>query len=359
MHKKQTLTFAGIGLFGTAALLAGCGGSSFSKNTFGNYPNTLPYAYGLEPIAYYGAANAAGNQAAIEGSGLQAASGGQAFITGNTAFVVVGTNPDASILPTVSDPNGTKTLPTAFSAKGQYVDAVNQTGLAIAPVTAVPAGTSVIFRAAIANGVSNNAAAGITGATLTSTDTQLASIAGITAGLPMSLNIVGGAFSNATYSTGTNGTDAPFTIPASTNAGLHTVAVTVADSATRATATTFIFPVVTPSTVCLFAQNVTADGQTVAEGKTATVTPITPGDTVTIDGAAGTGTYPATYKPNVADPQGTVVFFIAPGTHTLVDTTPVAAIPAKGTAPAVPATTLVTTQTITIPATAAGTTIIQ
>ena len=175
----------------------------------------------------------------------------------------------------------------------------------------------------------------------------------------MSLNVVKGAFANATYSTGTNGTDAPFTLPASTSAGLHTVVTTVTDSAARSTATTFIFPVVTASTVCLFAQNVTADGQTVASGKTATITPITPGDAVTIDGAAGSGTYPTGYKANVAVPQGTVVFFLAPGTHTLVDVTPVAAVPAKGTTPAVPATTTTTTQTIVIPATAAGTTIIQ
>ena len=57
MHKKQTLALTGIGMTGAAVLLAGCGGNSFSKNTFGNYPNTLPYIYGLEPIAYYGAAN--------------------------------------------------------------------------------------------------------------------------------------------------------------------------------------------------------------------------------------------------------------------------------------------------------------
>ena len=115
------------------------------------------------------------------------------------------------------------------------------------------------------------------------------------------------------------------------------------------TSTTFIFPVVTPATVCLFAQNITADGQT----GTPVATPIGAGDTVTIDGAAGTGTYPAGYTATKADPQGTVVFFVAPGTHTLVDTHAVAA-----TATAA-ATTTTTTQTITIDPKSAGGTIIQ
>ncbi len=357
MHNKQTLTLTGIGMLGAAVLLAGCGGSSFSQSNLGTRPNTLPYIYGLEPIAYYGAANVFGNQAAIEGSGFQAASGGQAFITGDTAFAAV-TAPTGTGLPKLADPNTTGSLPTVFSTGGQYVDAQNQTGAAITPVAAMPAGTSVYFRAAIANGQTNTAATPITGATLTSTDAALASVAGLTTGLPMSLNPVGGAFSNATYVTGTGGTPTPFTIPASTTAGLHTVAATVTDSIGRVTSTTFIFPVVTPTTVCLFAQNIIADGQTPAAGKSPVATPIVAGDTVTIDGASGTGTYPATFgSPTKPDPQGTVVFFIAPGTHTLVDVHPVAATAT------VAATTTTTTQTLTIPATDAKgmvvTTVIQ
>ena len=354
MHKKQTLALTGIGMTGAAVLLAGCGGSSLSTQNLATRPNTLPYIYGLEPIAYYGAANDIGAQAFIEGSGFQAASGGQAFITGDTAFTA--TTGMGATLPVVADPNTTGTLPTVFSTKGQYVDAQNQIGTAVASVTAIPAGTSVFFRAAIANGIAASAASAITGATLTSTDAQLASVPGLTAGLPMSLNPVGGAFSNATYVTGTGGTPAALTIPASTTAGLHTVAATVTDAAGRVTSTTFIFPVVTPATVCLFAQNITADGQTATP---AVITPIGAGDTVTIDGAAGTGTYPAGFTPTKADPQGTVVFFIAPGTHTLVDVHQVAAVPAMGTTAAVPATTVTTTQTLTIAASAAGTTIIQ
>jgi hypothetical protein len=353
MHNKLTLTLTGIGMLGAAALLAGCGGSSLSTENLATRPDTLPYIYGLEPIAYYGAANSIGAQAAFEGSGFQAASGGQAFITGDTAFTVL--TGGSATLPVVADPNSTKSLPTVFSTKGLYADGQNQIGTAFATVTAVPAGTSVYFRAAIANGLAASAASPITGATLTSTDSQLASVPGLTAGLPMSLDVVGGAFSNATYVTGTGGTATPFTIPAATTAGLHTVVATVTDSAGRVTSTTFIFPVVTPSTVCLFAQNITADGQTAAKP---VVTPIGAGDAVTIDGAAGTGTYPAGYTPTKADPQGTVVFFVAPGTHTLVDVHQVPAVPASGTTPAVPATTVTTTQTLTIPATNADGTVV-
>ncbi len=368
MHNKQTLALTGIAMLGAAALLAGCGGSSLSNQNLGTRPNTLPYIYGLEPVAYYGAANNIGAQAAIEGSGFQAATGGQAFITGDTSFTA--TTPVGAKLPVNVDPNTTGSLPTVFSTGGHYVDANPNNSTAAAPVTALPAGTSVYFRAAIANGYSGSGASPITGATLTSTDASLASVAGLSAGLPMGLNPVNGAFSNATYSTGTTGTPVPFTIPASTPAGLHTVAATVTDAAGRVTSTTFIFPVVTPATVCLFAQNITADGQTPTSKSPLVVTPIVAGDTVTIDGGTGTGTYPANYPnptkptdPTQPDAQGTVVFFIAPGTHTLVDSHPVAAVPASGTTPAVPATTVVTTQTLTIPTTDANgnvvTTVIQ
>ena len=121
MNKNQIRTFAGIGALGAAAiLLGGCGGNSFSKNTYGQYPNTLPYAYGMEPIAYYGAANNIGAQAAIEGSGFQAASGGQAFITGASAFSA--TTAAGAKLPTNADPNATGTLPLGFSTAGLYVE---------------------------------------------------------------------------------------------------------------------------------------------------------------------------------------------------------------------------------------------
>ncbi len=319
MLKKQTRLLAGAGLLGaTAVLLSGCGGGSFSKNTFNNYPNTLPYAYGIEPVAFYGQANAAGQQATIEGSGLQDAANGQAYISGASAFTIV--TAQGASLAGLADPNGTNVLPLGFSPGGQYVDAVNQTGAKVATVTSVAPGASVVFRAALANGTSsNNTSPGITGATLTSTDPALAGVAGLTAGLTMTLVQVGGAFSNATYATGTGGTAIPFTLPAETPTGIHTVTVTVSDAAGRVTATQFEFPVVASTEVALFLQNITVLTPAVAATPTIagapatpTTTAITPGDLVSLDGGTAV----------TADAQGTAIFFTTPGTHTITETKP-------------------------------------
>ncbi|MGI4788310.1 MAG: hypothetical protein ACRYFS_05615 [Janthinobacterium lividum] len=345
MHKKRNLTLAGIGALGAiSVLLTGCGGNSFTKNSYGSYPNTLPYAYGVEPIAFYGVGNAAGNQAAVEGSGIQAASGGQAYLTGASGFTAV-TSVGAT-LPAFADPNSTGVLPLGFSTNGSYVDAANQVGAAAVPVTSVNPGTSVIFRAALANGTaSDNTAPGITGATLTSTDSQFSTIPGITAGLPMTLDIVGGAFSSATYATGTNGTAVPFTIPAGTTSGLHTVVVTVSDSKGRVTATTFVIPVVAATDVGLFLQSFTTPVTTAAPSGTKA---ITPGDTVTIDGGAGIGTYPTGFAPTTVDIDGTVVLFTTPGTHTVVETDPKGIVVQTATF-VIPATTTATATTPAAP----------
>ncbi len=320
MLKKINPTLAGIATLGTLALLLnGCGGGSFSKNTFGNYPNTLPYAYGLEPIAYYGAANNLGKQASIEGSGFQAATGGQAYITGASNFsATVGKN---ALLPLTADPNATNTLPLGFSTKGQYIDAVNQAGVTVASVASVQSGASVVFRAALANGIADNLTAGITSATLTTTDAELAAVPGLTTGLPMSLNVVTGAFTNATYVTGTGGTPTPFTIPASTTTGLHTVIVTVTDDAGRITATTFIFPVVAPSDAAVLAVVAPTLPEGSPQGATATITSATATITNPIAGANAQAT---------ADTQNNVLLFAAPGAQTITVTAAVTVADAKG-----------------------------
>lgn len=311
MLKKQTRLLAGAGLLGaTAVLLSGCGGSSFSKNTFNNYPNTLPYAYGIEPVAYYGQGNAAGQQATIEGSGLQDTTSGQAYITGASAFTIV--TAQGASLAGLADPNGTNVLPLGFSIKGQYVDAVNQTGAKVSTVTSVAPGASVVFRAALANGTSsNNTSPGITGATLTSKDPALAGIAGLATGLPMTLNQVGGAFSNATYVTGTGGAATPFTLPAGLPTGIHTVTVTVSDTAGRVTATQFEFPVVAPTDAAVLA---TFTG-TVPEGAAAK-------STATVLSASATISAPTAgaNAQTTADAQNNVLLFAAPGEQTITAT---------------------------------------
>ena len=345
MHNKQTLILTGMGMLGAAVLLAGCGGSSLSTQNLGTRPNTLPYVYGLEPVAFYGVANNIGAQAAIEGSGFQAASGGQAFITGATAFTAVTATDSAgniATLPTTADPNTTGSLPLGFSTQGQYVDAQNQIGTAIATVTAVPAGTAVFFRAAIANGQTTTAATPITGATLTSTDAQLASVAGLTTGLPMSLDVVGGAFSNATYVTGTGGTATPFTIPTSTTTGLHTVVCTVTDAAGRVTATTFSFPVLAGTDAAVLARIVGTVPAGSPAGAAATVTAATATITNPIAGAVAQTT---------ADADQNVFLFAAPGAQTITATATVVITNASGTT----VSTLTQTGILPVTTTAGGT----
>lgn len=347
MHKKQTLSI-GIGALGAAAvLLSGCGGSSFQKNTFGNYVNTVPAAFGLEAVAANANLQKNLNGALFfETSGLGSVDGKAAFLTAATDFAIV-TATDGSKLAQNVDPSATGKVPLGYSAGGTYIDANGGNG--VAP-TAVATGASAVFRAALANGISANNTPGISasGNTLTSTDPEW------TLGtLPLTFApVVGGPFSNATYVTGTNGTATPFTVPFKTS-GVHTVLVTVADDAGRSTATTFSIPFVAAGNVALFLQNITPDNADGTAGKTAQ--PIPAGDTVTIDGGPGIGVYPATgynaatgspSAPTIADGQGTVVLFTTPGAHKIVD----ASTNAKGVV-------TTTTQTITVAAT--PTTIIQ
>ena len=344
MHKKQNLIL-GIGALGAATvLLGGCGGSSFQKNTFGNYTNTLPAAFGLEPSA--ASSNLQQNPSFTETSGLGSADGQTAFLTAASDFATLAA-PDGALLNANADPNATGKVPLGFAAGGVYIS-----GTAVP--SAVQTGASVVFRAAIANGVSSNNSPTITVASLTSADPEAAALGT----LPLTFNDPkGGVLANGTYVTGTGGTPKPFTLPFQTS-GIHTLITTISDDAGRQTATTFAIPVVTPANVALFLQNIIADGQTGTPKPAA----IAAGDTVTIDGGAGLGVYPATgynaatgkpSAPTLADPQGTVIFFVTPGTHTIVDTN---VTPATAKAAAV---TTVTTQTLVVAATAAGTTIIQ
>lgn len=340
MYTKQKSSLVGIGaLSAVAVILSGCGGNTFSKNTFASYPNTLPAAYGIEPVVASTNLQAVATLANLETSGLASADSTTPYLTGALDFTIV-TNVNNAQIADAIDPNKTRKVPLGFSTGGAFL-----AGATPAPTAAVT-GTSVVFRAALANGIADNGASAIsaTGNTLSSTDPEW------TLGtLPLTFNVIKtGPLANGTYVTGTGGNAAPFALPFKTS-GIHTAIVTVTDAAGRVTATVFEMPVVTPANVALFAQGVIADGQTGTPAATA----ITPGDTVTIDGGAGLGTYPAGYSATTADAQGTVVFFIAPGTHTLVDTS---VTPATPTAAAV---TTVTTQTIVVAPAAAGTTILQ
>jgi len=371
MHKKHhILASLGLGLTGAGAalILSGCGGSHFEKTTYGTYPNAVPAAYGLEGTAANGNISAPlGGPFFYETSGLGSVDGKTAYLTTASDFAILKT-PNKATLLTGVDPFSTGKVPLGFSGTigsfsggtagilgtaGEYIDANSVSTPAIP--SAVAPGASAVFRAAISNGVSSSTQSTVpityNGVSLSSTDPQW------TLGtLPLTFNYQNtGPFANATYVTGTpvssgQGTPTPFTVPFTTT-GIHTVNVTVTDDAGQSTATTFAIPVVAATDAALLLQNI--DTGTQDAKKNEVFQPITAGDTVTVDGGAGIGTYPAGFTPTVADPQGTVIFFVTPGTHTIVDTN---VAPATKTTPA---TTTTISETIIVAPAAAGTTLID
>lgn len=308
MNKKRTFSLAAVGALGAATLLlSGCGGNSFSKQTFGNYAEVVPVAYGLEPIAIN--PNLQNTIASYELSGLGSPDGKTAYLTAATAFTIV-TNSGGAALPvnvnTHVDANGLPLsppeLPYGFSTGGVYIDKAAGAGV---PATAAVSGASVTFRAALANGVANNATPPIASATLTSTDPQW------TLGtLPMTFNNVGGGpLANATYVTGTSGNPTPFALPFT--AGLHSVVVTVTDVVGRVTATTFAIPVVDAANSAVQANIVATVPDGSAKGTTATLLSASAAITAPTAGATPQST---------VDAQNNVVLFAAPGTQTITAT---------------------------------------
>ena len=349
MHKRQySLLSVSLGAVGAALLLSGCGGSSFEKTTYGTYQNAVPAAYGIEATAANPNISGAVNGPFFyETSGLGSADGTAAYLTAASDFTIVkNPNGNAALLSGV-DPNNTKKVPLGFSgtpgasgSAGDYIDA-STTPAPVLP-SAVAPGTSVVFRAAISNGISLSARSTIpityNGVSLSSADPQW------TLGtLPLTFNYQKtGPFANATYVTGTpvpsgQGTPTPFAVPFTTT-GIHTVVLTVSDDAGQQTATTFAVPVVAATDAAFILQNFST-------AASANGSPIKPGDTVTIDGGPGTGVYPSGFTPTTADAQGTVVLFTAPGTHTITETDAQGAV--------------VQTSTFTIAPAAAGTTLVD
>jgi len=330
MRKKYHSLFSlGLGVIGagTALLLNGCGGSSFEKTTYGTYQNALPAAYGIEATAANGnISGPLGGPFFYETSGLSSADGSKAYLTAATDFAAL-KNPNGATLLSGVDPAATGKVPLGFSgtagtqgSAGDYIDA--NTAISPAVPSAVAPGASVVFRAAISNGISSSTRSAIpityNGVSLSSSDPQWT-----LGSLPLTFNYnKTGPFANATYVTGTpvssgQGTLTPFAVPFTTT-GLHTVVLTVSDDAGQQTATTFAIPVVAASDVALLLQNI--DTGTQDAKKNEVFNPISAGDTVTVDGGPGTGVYPAGYKPTTADAQGTVILFVPAGAHSIVYT---------------------------------------
>ena len=322
-----SLGLAAAGLAG-ALLLVGCGGNSFENTSYGTYQNALPAAYGIEATAANG--NISGQfQGFYETSGLGSVDGKTAYLTEASDFAIV-KNPNGAILLSGTDPNGTGKVPLGFSGAagtagtaGQYIDA-NTASTPTIP-TAVAPGTSVVFRAAISNGVSSSTRSAIpityNGVSLSSNDPQW------TLGtLPLTFNYQKtGPFANATYVTGTpvqsgSGTPTPFTLPFTTT-GIHTVVLTVSDDAGQQTATTFGIPVVTPSDAAVLAGITATIPAGLPKSTTATVTSAT---------AAITNALPSAVAQATADAQNNVLLFAVPGPQTLTVTAQVTVTDSHG-----------------------------
>lgn len=314
--KQRHNLYTGICVMGAALplLLSGCGGGSIQKSSFGSYTDAGPAAYGLEGTASNGVLTAPiGGPFFYETSGFQASDASAAYFTAATDFAVV---TGAGVLRGV-DPAGTGKVPLGFSTNGQYIDA-NTATATIPDTQSVRPGASVVFRAAISNGLSAASRSVIpilyNGVSLTSSDPEW------TLGtLPLTFNFTNsGPFANATYVTGTpvqsgQGTPTAFALPFTTT-GLHTVTLTVKDTTGQQTTTNFTTSVLNATDVAVFAQNIVPDN---ADGTPGTASSaIAPGSTATITGAVGTRAQ------STADAQGTIILYAAPGRQTLTVTSP-------------------------------------
>ena len=302
----------------TIAALSGCGGAK--TNSGGTASAATPTVYGVNPAT------------GEAGSGIEF----PVTTTGTSGPVTTTTGGLVAALSSTAVPlEGT--VPLGFATGGLQAD-----GSAGQAVLASQA--SVTFAALIANGNVGNNAGAITGATLTSPEvpsfTQTLTFTGVGTGVLGAAGYTGPAF----------------TLPFTTS-GIHQLTASVTDEGAQKTTTTLGVVVVAPTDVALFLQSFDTgkpDPASTTKPPADLFNAIAPGDLVTIDGGQGTGVYPATgynsataggaSSPTTADPQGTVVLFTTPGTHTVVETDPTGK-------------TVVNTSTFTLPATAAGTTI--
>lgn len=312
-HLQRTGLLVAFGA-SAVAILSGCGGSS--TNTGRAASVATPTVYGTNVSN------------GTTGSGIEFPATTPA--TATTGPVTATTGGIVGALSSTAVPlEGT--LPLGFPTGALEADN-NTAGQAV-----LASQPSVVFRALIANGNVGNASGAITGATLTSPE-----VTGFTQALTFT-GVGDGPAASAGY------TSPAFTLPFTTS-GIHQLNATATDEGGQSGTTTLGVVVVAPTDVALFLN--TFDTGTMSTA-TATVpasevfTAITPGDIVTIDGGTGTGVYPASYSATMAstaDANGTVILFTTPGTHTITELKPDGKTPVQS-------------NTVTLPATAAGTTI--
>lgn len=338
---RAGLPLAGLGA--VAAALSGCGGATQNGANITATHDSGPVIYGIN-------ANANRSIATQETSGLSFTTG-----TTTTSGAVIGvtsyiTNKGPGPLFTYQStyPNGTLSngvtsspgLPLGFAVGASYFNVSSKI-----PIIAMPTNASnLIFGAYASASVVNNFPVDIVASSIVLTSSESPTFS-----LPL-------IFSDPTLNTGVlvqpQYKSAPFAVPTfMQTTGLHDLRTTVADVDGNSSTTDFAVATVAPTDVALFLQSITvlvpavaATATTPVKPATTVTTAINSGDLVTIDGGTGIGAYPTGYTPTVADGQGTVVLFTTPGTHTLTETDP------KGK--------VVQTETFTLGATTAGTTLL-
>lgn len=339
MINKSTLRFLPLlGVGAVAAALSGCGGASTSSGAASvATPNSGPVIYGVNALAL-----ASGGATTGETSGLSFTP-----TEGTTDGAIVGafaykTTNGAGPLPAYQAdfPNGVSSdgvvssagVPLGFAPEGSYYG----TSAAVAALPTNYTGT-LTFGAYISTGALNTKPVDLNTSSVVLTSSEDPTF---TEPLTFDPNFGTGVLAQTQYKT------AAFPMPAFLQTtGLHDLHTTVADVAGQSSTTDFVVATVAPTNVALFLQSLTVlTPATATAAATTTTTAIAPGDTVTIDGGAGVGVYPAGYTPEIADAQGSVVLFTAPGTHTVTETDPTGA--------------LVQTETFTLDPTTAGTTIL-
>ncbi len=291
-----------------AILLSGCGGAT---NNQGPAPAATPTIYGVNPTT------------GATGSGLQFPAT-TTDATGKTTTTNTGALTGA-LSSTAKPLEGA--IPLGFPAGGFEADGATAS-------VAVPVGqANVTFRALVANGNAGNGISAIVPSSVVLTSPE---VTGFSQALTFDSSGVANVPNDGQYAS------AAFTLPFTTS-GIHQFTAAVSDASGQSTTTTLGVVVAQPTDVTLFLQSFDTGTKNTKTPPAEIFNAIAPGDTVTVDGGAGTGAfYPAGYVATTADAQGTVVLFTTPGTHTVTET--------KGT-------TVVQTATFTLPTTAAGTTI--
>ena len=323
--KAVPLAVFGAGL---AAMLSGCGGATTNTSSFVATPDSSPVIYGLGAQAINGIA------------GVYNETSGLAY-TDSTSGTQIGVLTAATFFKTDNGPGpipvylkrfaATGGIPLGFAPAGTYITGASSVALPSASANAV------VFRVYVSPGAKGGSNTNINTSSLVLTSSEAPTFS-----QPLTFDLAGigvGPLGEGQYTTGT------FALPAALRtSGVHNLHAVVADTVGQQTETDFGVAVVAPADVCLFLQSLTTNvAATATTAATTATTAISPGDTVTIDGGKGTGIYPANATPTIADAQGTVVLFTQPGTHTLTETTPAGAV--------------VQTETFTLAASTAGTTI--